>query len=315
MKSNAKENTFTIDNLKKAINKLNNLTAAPKEIDSNILSNSNIKTSKENTNSQQNTKLPHKDENNERLKNVLTYINKYSESLKDSKDEAVLEYLLCLAENFSERVYSEQGDEIMEDLWKLYKINTDQLKFNPNSVLYKLYSLNNNKDKNFMHLEINNNPEYFLNLVFMNENFTEKILEKRIISFDKPKKGIKFEQEVSKLVDLLKNENEKLSNSIKINNILDLIFLKIMCIGNMKTFYTILSSMLMLTEGKTILIFKIISYFALCLFTFENKESFVGSLLFIIGGMLRDYAKSYMKTKGVERVIFSDHKCSHEVKI
>jgi hypothetical protein len=300
MKSN--KITFTFDNLKKALTKLNKLLSAPKESDSKSTAISNK--------NQLNSKQPANDTKTEKLRKISTFINKYSESLKGSKDEAVLEYLFFLAENLSEKVYEEQGEEIMEDLWKLYKTDSDQLCFNPNSILLKLNPANKN-----LHLEINNNPEYFLNLVFMNENLTEKILDNKIISFDKKKKEINFSEEISKLIKLLKIDNEKISSAVKINNVLDLMFLKIMCIGDMKTFYTNLSTMLMLTEGKTILIFKIISYFALCIFKFDNKESFVGSLLFIIGGMLRDYAKSYMKTKGVNRVIFSEHKCTHKVKI
>ncbi len=317
MKSNANEITFTYDNLKKAINKLNKLLSSQKEIDSNTLSSKNTennKNNKDNSNvEEQKTKVQAKDDKAEKLKKVITFINKFSESLKDSKNEdAVLEYLLFLAENLSESVYAQQGDEIMEDLWKLYKVNTDQLKFDPYSILYKLNPLSN---KNLPNFEIKSNPEYFLNLLFMNENLTENILESEIVTFDKDRNVIKFDIEVSKTVELVKNQYEKLSNASKINNILDLIFIKIMCLGDMKTFYTVLSSMLMLTEGKTILIFKLISYFALCLFTFKNKESFVGSLLFILGGMLRDYAKSYMKTKGLERIIFSGHKCAHQVNL
>jgi len=284
MKNN--EKTFSKEKLKKAIKKLNSFINDPKK---------DLNDNKGN------------EEKKEKEKKILNYINKYSASLKDSKEEEVLEFLLVLAENLSEKVYEEQGDEIMEDLWKLYKINTDQLKFNPNAILYKLNSSRN------LHMEINNNPEYFLNLVFMNENFTKKIIDNSIIIFDKEKKEINFTNEIPKILFLLKDEGINKSTSLQINNILDLIFLKIMCIGNMKTFYTILSSMLMLTEGKTVLIFKLISFFALCLFKFENKESFIGSLLFIIGAMLRDYAKSYMKTKGLERVIFSEHKFSHKV--
>jgi len=286
MKTN--EISFTLEKLKKVIIKLNTFLNESQD------NNSNSNKSEKQT---------------EKLKKFLNYINKYSESLKNDKEENVLEYLIVLAENLSEKVYENQGDEIMEELWKLYRINTDQLKFNPNKILKDL-----NCCKNNLKFQVNNNPEYFLNMVLMNENLTDKLLKEKIIVFNDEKREVKFDLEISDLISLLKEQNENSSLSIKINNILDLIFLKILCRGNMKTFYTILSSMLMLTEGKTILIFKIISYFSLCLYTFENKESFIGSILFIIGGMLRDYAKSYLKTKGLERIIFSEHKFSHQVK-
>lgn len=253
-------------------------------------------------------------ENNENTKKFINYINKYSDSLKNSNDREILEFLNTLIKDFSEKVYISQGDDLMESLWKLYRINIEQLNFNPDTILYKLAN-----DPQKIKFEISNNPEYFLNMILMNENLTNKILDDKIIVFDKENNKIDFHLEMSIFQTLLGGldtqtfHDNDMINKIKINNILDLVFLKILVKGNIKTFYTVLSSMLMLTEGKTILIFKIISFYAICLFSFENKDAFVGSLLFIIGGMLRDYARSYLKTKSIERFQFSEHKCNHEV--
>jgi hypothetical protein len=281
------EINFSPEKVKKIINKINSYVIQSKE------NNSDTKKS---------------EEHSEKLKKFIGKLNEYSGSVKNGTEEEILEYLIFIAENLSEKVYEYQGDEIMEELWKLYQVNTDQLKFNPNNILNNL-----NSSKNNLKSQINNNPEYFLSLILMNQSLFDKVLKEQILTFNHDKKEVKFNIELSKLINLLKEQNEDCSITIKINNILDFIFLKILCIGDMKTFYTILSSMLMLTEGKTILVFKIIAYFAICLYTFHNKESFIGSILFIIGGMLRDYAKSYMKTKGVERIIFTEKQCTHQV--
>ena len=243
------------------------------------------------------------------IKKYINYINKYSENIKNSNDLEILEYLKSISKFSSNDVYKKQGDEIMENLWKLYRCETKLLSNFPNKLMSKSKS---SQDQFF---DINNNPEYFLNLILMNEKLTEKVLKENLMSFDKKKKVLKINFQVTDFESILDiKNNNNFSNKILINNILDLIFLKILCEGNIKTFYTVLSSMFMLTEGKTILIMKIISYFAICIWKFENKESFVGSLLYIVGGMLRDYSKSYLKTKGILKMSLIDHKCNHQVK-
>jgi hypothetical protein len=290
-KENKENLIFTIDKLKKIIKKLNNLLAKEKL----------------------------EEEEEKKLKKFIDYLNKFNQKLRgENKLHNKLEFLNTLIENFSEEIYKKIGDELIEDLWRMYYTDTNFLNFSPYDIINKI-----TKEKN-KEYEVNNNPEYFISLLLMNERLAEKLLKNNFIEFNLEKNEIKFTLDFMKYTEVVsedlflnnnynKNNNEDLSIKLKINNLIDLITIKILTVGNIQGFYTTLSSMLLMTEGKTILIFKIISFFALCLYKFSNKESFIGGLLYILGGMLRDYAKSYLYTKGIERFLFSEHKCDHKV--
>jgi hypothetical protein len=102
---------------------------------------------------------------------------------------------------------------------------------------------------------------------------------------------------------------------LKKNFLVDCIIIKIYANCEIKMFYTSLSSFIVNTKSNVMLLFKAISLFSLCLWQFEKKENFIDSLIFIVGGVLRDLGRSYLKTKGILNENLSYHLCKKHVKL
>jgi hypothetical protein len=77
--------------------------------------------------------------------------------------------------------------------------------------------------------------------------------------------------------------------------------LKIFSYTKPDIFYTSLSGFLMSLDNRVIKFYKTLSFFAFCLWTLSNKkDDLVRSSLYILGGVLKDFSRSLLKTEKVD---------------
>jgi hypothetical protein len=242
-----------------------------------------------------------KNKDSERNKKNQNYVKKYLEHLRKSQDKEIISILENLL-NLSSQSWTKNGDEFIEALWNMY----DNKGFHIfNSEMALTYY------------------EYFLNMFFFNSKNLEILLKHQLFVFNKDTKKIesyftlgKYNEIISELsFSIMNSPDDVLAPIMQKNFLIDLCMLLLLCNLDIKGFYTSISAFIVGTEGSVMKLFKVLSMFGLCLWQIEKKENFLPGLLYIVGGVLRDHGKSYLKTKGILDQNLSYHKCPKDVSI
>ena len=183
-------------------------------------------------------------------------------------------------------VISRYGSELLDKIWEL----TDDM----NNYLPPEEILNQPKDRKLTPVEL---MKYFLKLFFGNKNNVEELLNDKIIIIDEEKRKININEEKCK--EIGKNSENKYINE---NNLLNnLMIIKILSYTNPEVFYTSISSLLMTLNNSVIKFYKALSLFSFSLWTLSNKkDNLIKSILYIIGGVLKDFCRSLFKTENID---------------
>lgn len=232
-----------------------------------------------------------KEKNDEMVKKKIEFINNYAENITNSDNKTIIEFmnnLLLLSNTF----YKTNGDEIADKIWQFYD------------------------DKHFIiHSEQKspNRSDFFLNLFFLNNPKAKIITDNNLFIDFEDSLFNKFNQYKDKL-GLSDNIDNNMEKQIEHKNfLLDIIIYYIYSKVELRSFYTALSTFLVTTKSSVMLLYKTLSLFALSFLKLENKENHLPSLLYVIGGVLRDHARSYLKTKGILQENLSYHECKKHV--
>ena len=277
---------------------------------------------------------------------TLLYLKKLLNNICGKSNDIIFEVLLCLLQ-FNIKFFEKYGDEILEYLWKLYDCKTIYLRGSINiiDIINNYKNFSNFSDYIIDFEDINSNTFNLENTLFyiiLSQYFQydAKLLKHLIYNniFSINKQSVKsknrkvlesncqtMEQEsldnkTKNIFDIKFTSNSTISNYIKenklsSNQIIDIIILMIYSVNDFQMFYTTLSTFLVTTSNSTILLFKIMSLYSIIFFNFKdfnNKDNFLDSFIFVLGSVLRDHAKSYLKSKNRYDETLTYHKCSKE---
>ena len=177
------------------------------------------------------------------------------------------------------------GSELLDKIWKL----EDEM----NDYIPPLEILEQPKDKKLTPIEL---MKYFLKLLFGNKDDVDKLLNEKYIIIDGEKRQVYINEEICK--EIGKDKDKYINENNLLNN---LMIIKIMTYTKPDVFYTSISSFLTLIDNSVIKFYKILSLFSFTLWTLSNKkDSLVKSLIYIIGGVLKDYCRSLFKTENID---------------
>ena len=182
-------------------------------------------------------------------------------------------------------VISKYGSDLLDKIWELSDDNNEYIP--PEEII------NQPKDKRLTPVEL---MKYFLQLFFGNKNDIKKLLNDKYIIIEQEKRKIIINEEKCKEIgtnpDKYINDNNLLSN---------LILIKILTYVNPEMFYTGISSLLMSLDNSVIKFYKALSLYSFSLWTLSNKkDNLIKSLLYIIGGVLKDFCRSLFKTEKID---------------
>jgi hypothetical protein len=252
----------------------------------------------EQTNTEEFKKLKSEEKNKteEILKNKISYLSNYMSNISRKKNEEIIDFLSEIFK-LSNIFFKTHGDDLIESLWKLY----DKKSFHifPTEMNQTFY-------------------EYFLHLFFLNNKNIDILLKHQIFRFNHDSKKLESNFSLPKFIEISDEfshgiiaTSEDPSKLIMHKNFLiDVLILLILIESDIRGFYTSISALLVSLESNVMLLFKSISLFGLCFWGFDKKENFVSGLLYVLGGVLRDFGKSYLKTKGILDQNLSYHKCT-----
>lgn len=225
------------------------------------------------------------------IKKKINYIKKHCMECKGNLNlmsDSLIEIL-----DLSSKFYKTYGDELTETIWSLYNDTDFILDVEDHLSSY----------------------EFFMHIFFLQSKKFHLLKEKNLIIIDISSNNIKANyntKEIKELYHLPKEDNKERSVSY-VNFLLDLILFKILSSSEVKHLYVSLSSFLVSIESSVMKFYKIISLFAIILWTLPDKENFANSLLYVIGGVMRDLGRSYLKTKGILNESLSYHNCKQAV--
>ena len=216
--------------------------------------------------------------------------NDYIKNNKDIKEpempvmERINKTLIQLLQ-LKPTVIAKYGSELLDKIWKL----EDEM----NDYIAPLEILEQPKDARLTPIEL---MKYFLKVLFGNKDNVDKLLNEGYIIIDGEKRQVCFNEEKCKEIgkdkDKYINENNLLHN---------LMIIKIMTYIKPEVFYTSVSSFLTGVDNSIIKFYKILSLFSFTLWTLSNKkDSLVKSLIYIIGGVLKDFCRSLFKTENID---------------
>ena len=177
------------------------------------------------------------------------------------------------------------GSELLDKIWEL---NDEMNEYIPCEDL-----LLQPKDKRLSNIEL---MKYFLKLFFGAKNKVEDLLEQKYIIINEEKRKILINEEMIKEIGLNPDKYEKDNNLLT-----NLIIIKIFSYTNPDVFYTGISSLLMTLNNSVIKFYKMLSLFSFSLWTLINKkDDLIKSILYIIGGVLKDFCRSLLKTENID---------------
>ena len=216
--------------------------------------------------------------------------NDYIKNNKDIKEpempvmERINKTLIQLLQ-LKPTVIAKYGSELLDKIWKL----EDEM----NDYIAPLEILEQPKDARLTPIEL---MKYFLKVLFGNKDNVDKLLDEGYIIIDGEKRQVCINEEKCKEIgkdkDKYINENNLLHN---------LMIIKIMTYTKPEVFYTSVSSFLTGVDNSIIKFYKILSLFSFTLWTLSNKkDSLVKSLIYIIGGVLKDFCRSLFKTENID---------------
>ena len=177
------------------------------------------------------------------------------------------------------------GSELLEKLWEINDEDKNYLP--PNDLLSQPF------DKRLTPIEM---MKYFLQLLFGGEKKISELLDEKYIIIDEDKRKVSINE------DKLKEMATTPEKYINENNLLcNLLIIKIFTYTKSEVFYTGLSALLMSLNNRVIKFYKVLSLYAFCLWNLNHKkEELVKSSLYIIGGVMKDFSRSFLKTEKID---------------
>ena len=177
------------------------------------------------------------------------------------------------------------GSELLDKVWEL---NDEVNNYMPPDAL-----LSQPFDKRLTPREL---MEYFLQLLFGGGKAVSELLSEKFVVIDEDKKKVGIDEE--KIKEIVANPDKYINDNNLLSN---LMLLKIFSYTKPDIFYTSLSGFLMSLDNRVIKFYKTLSFFAFCLCTLSNKkDDLVRSSLYILGGVLKDFSRSLLKTEKVD---------------
>lgn len=245
---------------------------------------------------------------------ITTFFSKLMDNLKNTNDDQAIQEFLTTLFKLDFSFYKKYGDDLLEKFWGLY--NTKEIQIENHLSIETLFKTCLKKPSN----DDENKPSLISKGVLyehlvsqflqFNPSTLENLLSQEIISKEEFHSNFKVKFICSK--ETLSEFT--FSNKLSRNNLVDIIILLIYSIIELQQFYISLSTFIVSTNSNSVLLFKIISLFSMCLMTLENKAKFIDSLLFVLGGVLRDHARSYLKTKNRFNESLTYHMCKKKHK-
>jgi hypothetical protein len=177
------------------------------------------------------------------------------------------------------------GSELLDKVWE---ISDDINNYIPPEDL-----LSQPADKKLTPMEM---MKYFLQLLFGGANKVEELLEQKFIIIEEDKRKITTNEdkikEITSEPDKYLNENNLLCN---------LMIMRIFTYTKTEVFYTGITTLLMSLDNRVIKLYKVLSLYAFSLWNLLNKkEELVKSILYIIGGVLKDFSRSLLTTDKID---------------
>jgi hypothetical protein len=216
------------------------------------------------------------------------YIFKYVENLTKQDSNVVVDTILILF-NLRREFVEKTGDELVEKIWKLYDLKTF--------------------DKGTISIDMNNHLLNMINIFLLFNHYKQF---DSLFEIDEEHMKIKQKTPINKeLIDKLSFQYNSITEQK--NTLIDLFIFFIFSIVELKNFYTSISSFILSTDSNVILLFKTIALFGISIAQIKKKEDFLASVYFLIGGVLRTHARSYLKTKGNLNENLSDTHCKKHV--
>ena len=238
------------------------------------------------------------DENREQMINFLEafcddLISRLKGDTKNNKDikepeipimERINKSLIHLLQ-LKSAVINKYGKELFPKIWELND--------NINNYIPPEEILSQPKDKRLTPLEL---MKYFLQLFFGQKEKVDNLINDKYIIIDEDKRKININEEKCKEISI------NINNYINENNLLsNLMIIKIFTYINPEVFFTEVNKLLMSLDNSVIKFYKILSLFSFCLWGLTNKkENYVKNLLYIIGGVLKDFCRSLFKTEKID---------------
>ena len=238
------------------------------------------------------------DENREQMINFLKafcddLISRLKGDTKNNKDikepempimERINKSLIHLLQ-LKSAVINKYGKELFSKIWELND--------NINNYIPPEEILSQPKDKRLTPLEL---MKYFLQLFFGQKEKVDNLINDKYIIIDADKRKININEEKCKEISI------NINNYINENNLLsNLMIIKIFTYINPEIFFTEVNKLLMSLDNSVIKFYKILSLFSFCLWSLTNKkENYVKNLLYIIGGVLKDFCRSLFKTEKID---------------
>ena len=238
------------------------------------------------------------DENREQMINFLKafcddLISRLKGDTKNNKDikepempimERINKSLIHLLQ-LKSAVINKYGKELFSKIWELND--------NINNYIPPEEILSQPKDKRLTPLEL---MKYFLQLFFGQKEKVDNLINDKYIIIDEDKRKININEEKCKEISM------NINNYINENNLLsNLMIIKIFTYINPEIFFTEVNKLLMSLDNSVIKFYKILSLFSFCLWGLTNKkENYVKNLLYIIGGVLKDFCRSLFKTEKID---------------
>ena len=177
------------------------------------------------------------------------------------------------------------GSELLDKVWE---ISDDINNYIPPEDL-----LSQPADKRLTPMEM---MKYFLQLFFGGANKVEELLEQKFIIIDVDKKKIMINED--KIKEITSNPDKYLNE----NNLLcNLMIIRIFTYTKTEVFYTGITALLMSLDNRVIKLYKVLSLYAFSIWNLLNKkEELVKSILYIIGGVLKDFSRSLLTTDKID---------------
>ena len=177
------------------------------------------------------------------------------------------------------------GNELLDKIWEISDDDNHYLP--PDELLSQPF------DKRLTPLEM---MKYFLQLLFGGEKKLSELLEEKFIIIDEDKRKISINED--KIKEMATTPEKYLND----NNLLcNLMIIKIFTYTKGEIFYTSVSALLMSLDNRVIKLYKTLSLYAFCLWNLNHKkEDLVRSILYIIGGVLKDFSRSLLKSEKVD---------------
>ena len=238
------------------------------------------------------------DENREKMINFLKVfcddlISRLKGDTKNNKDikepempimERINKSLIHLLQ-LKSAVINKYGKELFSKIW--------EINANINNYIPPEEILSQHKDKRLTPLEL---MKYFLQLFFGQKEKVDNLINDKYIIIDEDKRKININEEKCKEISI------NINNYINENNLLsNLMIIKIFTYINPEIFFTEVNKLLMSLDNSVIKFYKILSLFSFCLWGLTNKkENYVKNLLYIIGGVLKDFCRSLFKTEKID---------------